>query len=189
MRRSGMKILLVAAIVAVVGYACTSTDEYPPAQRIKIADYLDKNGIEYTITADSAYYYVAGNKFADADGLLPEGAHRAAQGDEIAYNFEAYTFASAPASLPYYTNKEWLAGKLSNLLDTSFWDFEPRRVVLGSGTILKGLEDALYDSAVGDSIRVFLPCNIAYGSEAMGSVPANTAIMMVLNVEDIEPQE
>lgn len=167
-------------LVAVVGFvtSCIAVDTFAPKQRTQIESYLSKNKLDYVITSDSAYVHLAGNK------LLEEGAERgdgAAAGDKVAFNFEAYTFSSAPATVPYYTNKRYLAEQMTNL-DTSYWNFEPREVVLGSGEILNPLEEALEGSMVGDSLAVFLTSSIAYGESGMGVVPANTAVMFVLTV-------
>lgn len=173
--RKGILVLAVVALFA----SCVAVDEYAPKQRTQIEKYLTKNNLEYAITADSAYVYLAGNKY-----LGEEQGRAAAMGDAVTFNFEAYTFSSAPATSPYYTNKQELAERLNNL-NTQYWNFEPRVVRLGNGDILKPLEDALVGSLRGDSLAVFMTSSIAYGESGMGVVPANTAVMYVLIVEDV----
>lgn len=173
--RKGILVLAVVALFA----SCVAVDEYAPKQRTQIEKYLTKNNLEYAITADSAYVHLAGNKY-----LGEEQGRAAAMGDAVTFNFEAYTFSSAPATSPYYTNKQELAERLNNL-NTQYWNFEPRVVRLGNGDILKPLEDALVGSLRGDSLAVFMTSSIAYGESGMGVVPANTAVMYVLIVEDV----
>ncbi len=171
-------ILLTAMAVMT---SCIVVDEYAPKQRTQIENYLTKNQLEYTITADSAYVHLAGNKYLGEEEVRGSGA---TAGDDVTFNFEAYTFSSSPATTPYYTNKQALAEQLTDL-NTQYWDFEPRVATLGNGDILKPLEDALMGSVRGDSLAVFMTSSIAYGEGGMGSVPANTAVMMVLIVEDV----
>lgn len=173
-------IFIVAAVALCV--TCVAIDEYSPKQRVQIENYLNNNQLEYTITSDSAYVHLAGNKY------LAEGEERrggAESGGRVTYNFEAYTFSSSPAATPYYTNKRYLAELLTDL-NTTYWNFEPREVTLGSGEILNSLDEALEGSVVGDSLAVFLTSSIAYGNYGMGTVPANTAVMFVLTVEGVE---
>lgn len=171
---------MVASLVASL-VACETSDEFAPKQRTQIENYLSRNSLEFSITTDSAYVHLAGNKFAPD---VPN-THKAVQGDKVTYNFEAYTFSTSPASTPYYTNKAYLAEDLSEDLNTSYWNFEPRIVELGKGEILNSLDEALVGSMIGDSIAVFLTSSIAYGASGMGTVPANTAVMFVLTVEDV----
>lgn len=174
------KTLFTAAIatILVVMYSCIAIDEFAPKQRTQIESYLGDR--EYRITSDSAFVYLAGNKFAHVAGV---DAPAAAKGDRVIFNVEAYTFSSSPASKPYYTNKRALAETISSELDLTYWNFEPFRVKLGEGEILKPLDEALVGSIPGDSLAVFLTSSIAYGSEGMGTVPKDTAVMIVLTVE------
>ena len=176
------KSIILWAVVAAVT-SCIAIDEFSPKQRTQIENYLNKNELEYTITADSAYVHLAGNNYLE-DG--DERGRWAQVGSKVVFNFEAYTFASAPATTPYYTNKRYLAEEISADLNTQYWDFEPREVILGDGEILSSLEDALVGSLRGDSLAVFLTSSLAYGASGMGAVPANTAVMIVLTVEDVQ---
>lgn len=179
---------VVAVMTASIMGSCdaSSSDTFAPAQRTKIESFLANSGADYRITADSAYVFTAGNKYIQAGEEIPNGAPVATKGDRLSYNFEAYTFGSAPAQKPFYTNKEWVARTLGNNLDATYWNFEPREVVLGHGDVLNGIEEAFYNSTIGDSICLFMTSSIAFGQAGLGSVPPNTAVMMILNIENIE---
>ena len=171
---------VIAALVVVAMVGCEASDTFAPKQRVQIESFLAQNSLEYRLTSDSVYVHTAYNP-------LPDGEQTVIQrGDRVEYNFEAYTFNGRPSTLPYYTNKEWLAEQLGDVIDTSFWDFEPVSVRLGSDHILKGLESALPTCRKGDSLVVFLTSSNAYGDCHLGVVPANTALMMVLNILDVE---
>lgn len=175
----GIFILLAVAMVT----SCVTYDEYAPKQRTSIEKYLADNELSYVITTDSAYIHLAGNKY----GVEREedSAQGAKHGDKVTFNVEAYEFNSSPAGSPYYTNKRYIAEAISSELDTSFWNFDPWVVTLGKKEILNPLEEALGGSIGGDSLAVFLTSSLAYGQEGMGVVKPNTAVMIVLTVEDV----
>ena len=162
--------------------ACVTYDEYAPKQRTNIENYLSNNELSYVITADSAYIHLAGNKYGVEEDNRPAGAKN---GEKVTFNVEAYEFNSSPSSTPYFTNKRYLAEAISSDLDISWWNFEPFVATLGRGEILNPLEEALNGSVSGDSLAVFLTSSLAYGEGGMGVVGPNTAVMIVLTVEDV----
>lgn len=176
---------LVIGLIVSVFVGCEVSDEYAPKQRTQIERFLAGKGADYSLVGDSVFVFVAGNRLAD-QGALPAEPQKLAVGDSVAFNFEAYTFTSSPANKPYYTNKKWLMDKFYPDFDSSYWDFSPRRIKLGSGAILNGLEEALVGRMEGDSVAVFLTSDNGYGDHALGSVEKNTALMWVLNVEEIK---
>lgn len=177
----GIFILMVALWVAAVMTSCIEVDEFAPRQRNQIESYLGDK--EYRITSDSAYVHLAGNKFNVAPQERPTGAKH---GDKVTFNFEAYTFANSPASKPYYTNKRYIAEQLSKDLNTQFWNFDPMVVTLGEGDIINPLDESFEGCIAGDSLLVFLTSSIAYGTPGMGAVPKDTAVMMILTVEELD---
>ena len=178
-----MAIILVAVAVMT---SCVTVDEYAPKQRTQIEKYLNNKELAYTITTDSAYVHLGGNKFGlIGEERVAEVGNEATKGDVVTFNVEAYEFNSSPSGTPYYTNKQHIAEAISTELDTSYWNFDPYVVTLGQKEILNALDEALVGSLVGDSLAVFLTSSIAYGVDGMGVVPANTAVMMVLTVEEL----
>lgn len=186
-RRVYMSRLAVIILVAVaVVTSCVTVDEFAPRQRTQIENYLTRNELAYTMTTDSAYVHLGGNKFGlTEDDRGAEVADAAKRGDVITFNVEAYEFNSSPNGTPFYTNKPRIAEVISSDLDISYWYLEPYVVTLGKGEILNALDEALVGSLVGDSLAVFMTSSIAYGAQGMGVVPANTAVMMVLTVEEL----
>lgn len=179
MNRVGLFITVVATMVAAMVSSCVEIDEFAPKQRTQIESYLGDK--EYRVTSDSAFVHLAGNKFNIATQDRPVGAQK---GDKVTFNFEAYTFSSRPASTPYYTNKRHVAETLSQDLNMQYWNFDPMVVTLGAGDIINPLDESLNGCIVGDSLLVFLTSSIAYGTPGMGSVPKDTAVMMILTVEE-----
>lgn len=181
--KRGRVVGFFVAVVAMFVTSCIVVDEFEPKQRTQIENYLQNGKKDYFVTSDSAFVVLEGNRLLAVGEPRPKGAEK---DDRVEFNVEAYTFSSSPATYPYYTNKRYLAEQLSATLDTSYWDFEPYSIRLGHDEIINGLEEALVGSIVGDSILVFLTSSLAYGSAGMGAVPKNTAVMMILTVEDLE---
>lgn len=183
MKLKGIFVLaVVGLVVAFVATSCVATDEFAPKQRTQIEKYL--SGKEYRVTADSAFVYLAGNKYEIPATDRRQGA---LVGDRVTFNFEAYIFESnGPKDLPYYTNKQYVAEMLPENLNTEYWHFEPMVATIGAGDILNPLEDAFEGCINGDSLLVFLTSSIAYGSTGMGIVPKDTPVMMILTVEGVE---
>jgi hypothetical protein len=183
MKLKGIFVLaVVGLVVAFVATSCVATDEFAPKQRTQIEKYL--SGKEYRVTADSAFVYLAGNKYEIPATDRRQGA---LVGDRVTFNFEAYIFESnGPKDLPYYTNKQYVAEMLPENLNTEYWHFEPMVATIGAGDILNPLEEAFEGCINGDSLLVFLTSSIAYGSTGMGIVPKDTPVMMILTVEGVE---
>jgi hypothetical protein len=183
MKLKGIFVLaVVGLVVAFVATSCVATDEFAPKQRTQIEKYL--SGKDYRVTADSAFVYLAGNKYEIPATDRRQGA---IVGDRVTFNFEAYIFESnGPKDLPYYTNKQYVAEMLPENLNTEYWHFEPMVATIGAGDILNPLEEAFEGCINGDSLLVFLTSSIAYGSTGMGIVPKDTPVMMILTVEGVE---
>ncbi len=175
-----VSISVAAVLISAVTVGCNAEDDYSASQRSKIETYLTANSLSYKVTADSAYVHLYGNNLASPSEVY------AAKGDSVSFNFAAYEFASSPASTPYYTNKKWLADEISTVLNTEYWNFDPIRVKIGSGSILKGIDSALPTCRAGDSLAVFLTSSLAYGGTETGVVPKNTALMIVLTILEVK---
>lgn len=113
---------------------------------------------------------------------------RIAEGSKITFRYEAYLFESAPSNIPYATNNRAMGALLAEQygLDTTYWDFSPAERILGTDPIIKGLELTLPDCAAGDTVYTFMPYEAAYGDRAMGVIPAESAVMMVTVIDNVE---
>ncbi len=113
---------------------------------------------------------------------------RIAEGSKITFRYEAYIFESGPANIPYATNNRAMGALLAEQygLDTTYWDFSPAERILGTDPIIKGLELTLPDCAAGDTVYTFMPYEAAYGDRAMGVIPAESAVMMVTVIDNVE---
>jgi FKBP-type peptidyl-prolyl cis-trans isomerase 2 len=113
---------------------------------------------------------------------------RIAEGSKVTFRYEAYLFESGPANIPFATNNRGTGKILAEEygLDTTYWDFSPAVRILGTDPIIKGLELTLPDCAKGDTVYTFMPYEVAYGDRAMGVIAAESAVMMVTVIDDVE---
>lgn len=169
-------VTYVLLAVALLSAGCSADEDIVAKQEENIEKYLSSNALEY-VYENGVYKYIA-SRTADATAV------EAQKGDSVVFRFAGYTFGSAPAGL-FYTNNRYLV-EGDTLLNTTYWSFEPKRVKLGDGSIIKGLEKALLNSMQGDSLLVFMTSEMGYGDKAMGAVDMNTALMYVLNIESVK---
>ena len=111
-----------------------------------------------------------------------------AEGSLVTFRYEAYSFTNAPSNIPFATNNRATGAILAAQygLDTTYWDFSPAERRLGTDPIIKGLELTLPDCAKGDTVYTFMPYEVAYGDRAMGVIAAESAVMMVTVIDEVE---
>jgi peptidylprolyl isomerase len=56
---------------------------------------------------------------------------------------------------------------------------------LGAGSVIPGWDQGLVGAKVGGTRRLVIPANLAYGSQAAGSIPANSALVFVVKIEKV----
>ncbi|MBO5902775.1 MAG: FKBP-type peptidyl-prolyl cis-trans isomerase [Tidjanibacter sp.] len=173
MKQKFAYLILALSLCGAMLTSCGQDDESLMQQEEKIIAYLTKQSLDYTI--EGGTYKV----------VLAEGdqSRRAERGDSLSFNYAGMIFDSDPSGL-FTTSWEWLVDT-STGLNTEYWSFEPARVRLGDGTIIKGIENALNNCCEGDSLQLFIPSPLGYGEEEVGNVSKNTALMFLVKVESI----
>ncbi|MGH7241064.1 MAG: FKBP-type peptidyl-prolyl cis-trans isomerase [Candidatus Saccharimonadales bacterium] len=53
---------------------------------------------------------------------------------------------------------------------------------LGQGNVIQGWDQGLVGAKVGGTRRLVIPANLAYGNQAAGSIPANSALVFVVKI-------
>lgn len=110
------------------------------------------------ITTESGLKFLETNP---GDGVHPK------DGDIVTMNFVA--------SLPDGTE-----------FGNSYTQGGPAEVILGRGQLLEGWEEGVKLMSVGSSARMVIPPDLAFGEEAYGMIPANSPIIMTVEVISIE---
>jgi peptidylprolyl isomerase len=78
-------------------------------------------------------------------------------------------------------------GKLLNdtVFDSSVKRGQPFEFKLGVGQVIKGWDEAFLLLQVGDKATLKIPADIAYGAQAMGSIPANSTLIFDVELLDV----
>lgn len=83
-------------------------------------------------------------------------------------------------------------GRLENdtVFDSSVKRGQPISVKAGAGQVIKGWDEALLMMAEGDKAQLIIPANLAYGSRAVGSIPANSTLKFEIEIiKSVTPRQ
>ena len=114
----------------------------------------------------------------DGSGTVP-----AERGDSLYLMYELCRFTSSftergKADI-VYTNKPDL------MPERVEWNRDTLRMVLGDGKLLKGVEEALRESAEGDLVVVVMTSGNAFGQHSVQQLPPNTPVAWRIDVEKV----
>lgn len=105
----------------------------------------------------------------------------------VSFDFAAFRFrrSGTQDSIPAFTNRtDWVPRTML----TPGWAGEivqmgsPKSVTLGSASLIAGVERGLPGCRVGDSVRLFITSDLAFGTTAVGTIDANTPLIYVLKI-------
>lgn len=159
--------------------SCGSDADVLPNQIEAIEKYLDNTNIEYE-NVDGVYKQILNENRYGRDKLTDSKL-----GDSIVFNFEAYTFTSAPSTEWFYTNKKPLVDALEGF-NSQYWDLTPRRVKIGGGGLIQGISYGLPNCRVGDSVHLYITSDLAYGDKQADVVVRNSALLYIINIIDLK---
>ncbi len=110
--------------------------------------------------------------FSSTDITVGTGAV-AATGKRLTVNYTGWLYSSTAAS-----NK-------GSQFDTSIGK-TPFTFTLGAGQVIKGWDQGLVGMRVGGLRRLVIPPELAYGSQAVGSIPANATLVFEVSLLDVQ---
>ena len=70
--------------------------------------------------------------------------------------------------------------------DSSLDRGTPFAFTLGAGSVIKGWDQGLLGSKVGEKLRLTIPSDLGYGSRDLGSIPPNSTLIFEIEVLKIE---
>ncbi len=151
-----------------------------------VAESLDYQPAFYTVSGSTVYRYI--DDYYNTDR---EEWRVVQEGDAIYITFWCYDFStttSAPSSstLLYTNDPLYEDAYIEAGLNVEYWDFSPKRIVLGSGEILKSIETALVGCREGDSIELYMTYNMAYGSGWVGLSSLEEPFAFFCTIDSIE---
>jgi len=193
--KKGICVISILLCAAWLPCSCNKTEDYVSAQQTAIEKYFSDRKIYNRAaapeneTGELLHFYDIQNgvyKYTENEysASRPPQSQAAAKGDSIEFYFRAYTFTNRIGEL-FYTNVEEEILALGDHLDARYWATGPLRIKIGSGSVIKGLDDALPSCRVGDTVQVFIPTDRGFGNKSNGTVPANTALMYLINIQNI----
>ncbi|MFI3318207.1 MAG: FKBP-type peptidyl-prolyl cis-trans isomerase [Rikenellaceae bacterium] len=191
---------MLLAGIALVG--CADPEEDLNAEQIEdIESYLtsshsptliDEQDIDTFINPTPEFYSTFGNKafryildYYNADRELQS---LISAGDRISltlsiYEFEAYTSSTTTQGLLYSNDPDYKDIVIEYGLNASYWTFEPKEIVVGSGDIIKGVDAALVGCRLGDSVEFYVSCDEGYGDKEIGVTGVETALVFICKIE------
>ncbi len=184
--------------LALTSIACEEGEDIFQSQMNRIVSYMTSRmdlvseaEADQSMTGEKLPYYTrCGDAYRHITNVYraDRPTKRIAEGSQVTFRYEAYLFESSPANIPFATNNRATGKILAEKygLDTTYWDFTPAVRILGTDPIIKGLELTLPDCAKGDTVYTFMPYEVAYGDRAMGIIAAESAVMMVTVIDNVE---
>jgi FKBP-type peptidyl-prolyl cis-trans isomerase len=82
----------------------------------------------------------------------------------------------------HYTEMFTSGVKIDSSLDRS----EPIAFKLGSGQVIKGLDEGITRLHVGDHAILIIPSEIAYGAKGRGSIPPDTTLIFLIEILSVD---
>lgn len=171
---------IVISCLTMVGCSGMSDDEIP-RQIENIERFLENNNLIYTL--QNGVYRHIGN--SDRENYFK--STMADRGDEVHYYLAAYRFDRSRVEPVFYSNKDFIIDELKaeypHFSDV-YWPRESFKRTVGKN-MSKGLTRGLPGCREGDSVRLFMPADLAYGESFVGTVPENSSIEFVLWIEKV----
>ncbi|MDZ4758402.1 MAG: FKBP-type peptidyl-prolyl cis-trans isomerase [Bacteroidota bacterium] len=150
-----MKSIFIIAI-ALFFIQCNKANKQSAADDKIIKDYITKNNIAATKTADGLYYIIT----------APTSGVHAKAGDVASV---------------YYTGK--LMNE--SVFDKNTNSSSPFNFVIGAAQVISGWDEGIALLKKGEKARLFIPSALGYGSSGQGSIPPNAVLQFDVDLVDL----
>lgn len=77
--------------------------------------------------------------------------------------------------------------KSGTVFDNSYDQKQPIKTQIGTGSVIKGWDQALVGKKTGSRVEMVIPPSLGYGNQAVGGIPANSTLVFVVDIVDTEP--
>ncbi len=199
------KIGVLFVIFAMIGVLCSCENNYEENddQRDTIISFLEsshsptliseediKLSLEeepnfYTTFGSYAFLYI--DDYYNAERLsMPE----VMKGSRITITFSLYPFSGSTISsstLPTYTNDPTFEESyIEEGLNTTYWSFLPLELTIGDSNILGSIQQGLTGCREGDSIEIYMTCNMAYEDDVIGVMEQESSLAFFCTINSVE---
>lgn len=156
------------------------SDDVVPKQVDNIEKFLDNNNMEYSL--QKGVYKHIGN--IERSGYY--NSPMIEKGDSVYFYIAGYKFNTTRIEPAFYSNKDFIIDDLRDKgLDAVYWPRTSQKVKLGKSSLVKGIENGLPGCRQGDSVRLFVPSDQAFGDDYMSTLPINSAVEFVLWIDKV----
>lgn len=102
-------------------------------------------------------------------------------------NVETTQEGSGPAAEAGDTLSVHYEGRLTDgtIFDSSYRRNEPLEFQVGTGRVIPGWDQGLLGVRAGQKLRLEVPADMAYGSQSVGPIPANSALIFDVEVVEV----
>ncbi|MCD8071923.1 MAG: FKBP-type peptidyl-prolyl cis-trans isomerase [Alistipes sp.] len=108
---------------------------------------------------------------------------RIIRGDVVHFYFAGYQFTTSRQEPAFYSNFDFVIEQMWEAgVNTIFWSTDPEAVTIGDNRLIKALETGLTGCNKGDSVRLFVTSDNAYGDHYVSNLPINSAVEYVINI-------
>lgn len=194
---------ILFAALAVLLAGCSQEEDTLSDQRDKLVSYLERThspalvidtSLEegsqlpyYTVSGNTVYRYVR-------NAYDPDRVNRAEVGENstVTITFRAYVFTYSnitDSTFPFWSNDPLLKSAYEDLgltVSSGGWTFEPMRLEMRGGDILKGLRHALLGCREGDEVEAYMTFNMAYGDTNFSTIPRESPVAWFFTVDAVE---
>lgn len=197
------RVILTIFMALIFAISCSEDTDLIEDQREDIVTFLTtkhsplliaQSSVSSSLESEPEFYSTSGNTtflyIEDYYNTDRQSRAEIKNGDTIYITFWCYDFSSftTPDSGDlYYTNDPLYEDAFIEAdLNVEYWSFEPKKIVLGQGDILKAIETALVGCRVGDSVEIYLTYNMAYGSNWVGVTSQEEPMAFFCTIDSIE---
>ncbi len=162
MKNNLKKVSVLAFLVLSIGFAsCEKDNEYIEGLKQDEIDareaYIEAEGITTAPTASGLYYI----ETKEGTGV------QATAGDVVHVHYQG----------------QFLSGQI---FDSSYDRQVPIDFTLGTGSVIKGWDEAIALMKEGGTAKLVIPSDLAYGATGSGSIPAYTTLVFYVELVDVE---
>ncbi len=201
--RSIKNYIIIALAALCVG--CETEDDTNTSQSTTIESYLEGSHspklVSSTIITDDyllmypdAHFYTRYGNYAYRyiSTYYDDGRDtwsKVKSGSRIGITFSLYEFSGSTISsstLPAYSNDpDNEQDYIDAGLNTTYWDFSPLYLTVGSDNTFPALHDAFIGCCEGDEVEIYTTYLMGYESVMIGTIDKESSMVMFLKIESV----